>query len=68
MFNIYDRKTDIDHFYQIGFATPLEWLNDMFNAYGEEGDYDDLDCALTFAQELGTDFLNFCDKENKKSC
>lgn len=65
MLYITDKKTGSEHSYDIGFATPVEWLNDMFEAYGEEGDFEDWDCALEFAHFLGTEFLNFCDKETK---
>lgn len=53
------------HYYNIGFATPVEWLNDMLEKYGSYGDYDNFCEALEFAYSLGEEFLIFCDKEQK---
>ena len=68
MLNITNPKTGVEHTYNIGFATPVEFLNDMLQAYGEEGDYEDFDLALEFViNGLDTEaFLAFCDGKNSK--
>lgn len=55
-----------NHEYDINYSTPLAWLNERFEKYGESAHFDNLDSALEFALFLGDDFLNFCDKE--KNC
>ncbi len=68
MLYITNPKTGIEHIYNIGFATPVEFLNDMLQTYGEEGVFKDYESALEFViSGLDTEaFLTFCDEKNSK--